>query len=202
MKKLIAGVVLGVTLAATAYGAGDPAAGKANAATCVGCHGEGGTKPIAPNYPKLANLGEKYLYEQLDYIKSGEREVAAMTGILDNMSDQDLQDLAAYFDAQEIAIGKAKPELVDLGEKIYRGGNLSSGVPACAACHSPQGAGNEPAAYPRLGGQTADYVVKQLKAYRSGERDAGNQASVMMDIAAGLTDEEMEAVASYVSGLY
>ncbi len=202
MKKLIAGVVLGVSLTATAYGAGDPQAGEANAAVCAGCHGQGGAQPAVAEYPKLSGLGETYLHRQLQLIKPQERPVPSMMGLLDNMSDQDLQDLAAYFDSQDMIIGKADPELVDLGEKIYRGGNLASSVPSCAACHSPNGMGNEPAGYPRLSGQSADYVVKQLKAYRSGERDSGPFASVMMDVASGLTDEEIEAVASYVSGLH
>ncbi|MDX1634528.1 MAG: c-type cytochrome [Marinobacter sp.] len=202
MKKLIAGVVLGVSLSATAYGAGDPQAGEANAAVCAGCHGQGGAQPVVAEYPKLSGLGETYLHRQLQLIKPQDRPIPSMMGLLDNMSDQDLQDLAAYFDSQDMIIGKANPELVDLGEKIYRGGNLASSVPSCAACHSPDGKGNEPAGYPRLSGQSADYVVKQLKAYRSGERDSGPFASVMMDVASGLTDEEIEAVASYVSGLH
>lgn len=201
MKKLIAGVVLGVGLTAMAHGAGDPEAGEENAAVCAGCHGEGGAKPVMAVYPKLAGIGEEYLYQQLVAIKDGDREIAEMTGLLSDMSDQDLQDLAAYFDEQDITVAQANPDLVDEGQSLYRGGNMASGVPACAGCHSPQGMGNEPAAYPRLSGQTAEYVEKQLKAYRDGERDAGQNASIMMDVAAKLTDTEIEAVASYVSGL-
>ena len=201
MKKLIAGVVLGVGLAAMAHGAGDPEAGEANAQVCAGCHGAGGAKPIAANYPKLSGLGEKYLDQQLKLIKDQDRMIASMTGLLDNSSDQDLQDLAAYFDSQEMPIGQADPDLVEQGEALYRGGNMASGVPACAGCHSPNGTGIEAAGYPRLGGQNADYVAKQLTAYRDGERDAGQNASIMMDVAAKLTDQEIQAVASYVSGL-
>ncbi|WP_150911362.1 c-type cytochrome [Marinobacter halotolerans] len=201
MKKLIAGVVLGVSLTAMAHGAGDPEAGEANAQVCAGCHGAGGAKPIAPDYPKLSNLGEKYLYQQLKLIKSGDRAIASMTGILDNRSDQDLQDLAAYFDSQDMPIGQADPDLVDQGESLYRGGNMATGVPACAACHSPTGNGIDAAGYPHLGGQSAAYVEKQLKAYRDGERAAGQNASIMMDVASKLTDQEIKAVSSYVSGL-
>ncbi len=201
MKKLIAGVVLGVGLAAMAHGAGDPQAGEANAAVCAGCHGAGGAKPIAGNYPKLSGLGEKYLYRQLVAVKEGDRVIASMTGLLDDRSDQELQDLAAYFDSQTMPVGQADPDLVETGEALYRGGNMASGVPACAGCHSPNGKGNEPAGYPRLSGQNADYVAKQLKAYRDGERNTGSNAAIMMDVAAKLTDQEIEAVASYVSGL-
>lgn len=202
MKKLIAGVVLGVSLAATVYGAGDPEAGEANAAVCAGCHGENGAAPIMAVYPKLSGLGEKYLYQQLALIKSGDRPIPEMAGLLDDMSDQDLQDLAAYFDEKEMTIGEADPELVEAGRALYRGGNLASGIAACSACHSPSGKGNDPAGYPRLSGQTAEYVQKQLIAYRTGERDAGGQSQVMMDIAAKLTDSEIEAVASYITGLH
>ena len=117
------------------------------------------------------------------------------------MSDQDLQDLAAYFDSQEMVVSQADPDLVDQGSALYRGGNMATGVPSCAGCHSPQGVGNEPAGYPALGGQNAEYLVKQLKAYRDGERNSGVNASIMMDVASKLTDAEIEAVSSYISGL-
>jgi len=201
MKKLIAGVVLGVGLTAMAHGAGDPEAGEANAAVCAGCHGEGGAKPVQGAYPKLSGLGEKYLYQQLVAIKEGDRPIPEMTGLLDDMSNDDLRDLSAYFDEQDMGVQQADPDLVDEGQALYRGGNLASGVPACSGCHNPQGKGNEPAGYPRLGGQNAEYLEKQLKAYRDGERNAGQNASIMMDVAAKLTDSEIEAVANYISGL-
>lgn len=201
MKRLIAGVVLGVGLTAMAHGAGDPAAGEQNAAVCAACHGQGGAKPIMAVYPKLSGVGEKYLYRQLAAIKTGDRPIPEMTGLLDNMSDQDLWNLAAYFDEQEMVVGQADPELIDRGQALYRGGNMASGVPACAGCHSPNGAGNEPAGYPALGGQTPGYVAKQLTAYRNGERAAGANAAIMMDIASKLSDTEIEALANYVSGL-
>ncbi|OZB13231.1 MAG: cytochrome c4 [Marinobacter sp. 34-60-7] len=201
MKRLIAGVVLGLGLASMAYAAGDPEAGEQNAAVCTACHGQGGAKPVMGVYPKISGLGEKYLYQQLTLIQSGERQIAEMTGILDNMSDQDLQDLAAYFDSQEMVVSQADPELIDRGAALYRGGNLASGVPSCAGCHSPRGTGNEPAGYPMIGGQSAEYVAKQLKAYRAGERASGNNASIMIDVASKLTDDEIEALANYVSGL-
>ncbi|TGN37697.1 cytochrome c4, partial [Marinobacter confluentis] len=108
--------------------------------------------PIAANYPKRSGLGEKYLHQQLRLIKRQDRMIASMTGLLDNSSDQDLQDLAAYFNEQSMPIGQADPELVDQGRALYRGGNMASGVPACAGCHSPNGSGIEAAGYPRLSG--------------------------------------------------
>lgn len=202
MKKLIAGVVLGLGLVTSAYGAGDPEAGKANAAVCAGCHGQGGQQPVMGEYPKLSGLGAVYIHRQLVNIQSGKRNVAQMAGILNGKSDQDLQDLAAYFDSQDMIIGKADPDLVDAGQKLFRGGNMASGVPACAGCHNPHGLGNGPAGFPRLSGQNPAYVVKQLKAYRSGERSTGAQSQIMMNVAARLTDAEIEAVASYVTGLH
>lgn len=202
MKKLIAGVVLGLGLSVAAHGAGDPEAGEANAAVCASCHGVGGAEPIMGVYPKLSGLGETYLYRQLMAIRDGNRPIAEMTGMLDSMSDQDLRDLAAYYDQQTMPIGQADPELVEQGQALYRGGNLASGVAACAACHSPQGKGNEPAGYPRLSGQSAEYVVKTLREYRNGQRAGGANAQIMVDIASRLTDAEIEAVASYVSGLH
>ncbi|TVT33799.1 c-type cytochrome [Marinobacter vinifirmus] len=201
MKRLIAGVVLGVGLTAMAHGAGDPAAGEQNAAVCAGCHGQGGAKPIMAAYPKLSGIGERYTYLQLVDIKNGDRSIPEMTGLLDAMSDQDLQDLAAYFNEQDMVVGQADPELVEQGQALYRGGNMASGVPACSGCHNPRGTGNEPAGYPALSGQSAEYVAKQLNAYRSGERAGGANAAIMMDVASKLTDAEIEAVANYVSGL-
>ena len=201
MKRLIAGVVLGVGLTAMAHWEGDPAAGEQNAAVCAGCHGQGGAKPVMAVYPKLSGIGERYTYLQLVDIKNGDRPIPEMTGLLDAMSDQDLQDLAAYFNEQDMVVGQADPELVEQGQALYRGGNMASGVPACSGCHNPRGTGNEPAGYPALSGQTAEYVAKQLNAYRSGERAGGANAAIMMDVASKLTDAEIEAVANYVSGL-
>lgn len=202
MKKLIAGVVLGLGLSVAAHGAGDPEAGEANAAVCASCHGAGGAEPIMGVYPKLSGIGETYLYRQLMAIRDGDRPIPEMTGLLDNMSDDDLLDLAAYYDQQSMPIGQADPDLVDQGQALYRGGNLASGIAACAACHSPQGKGNEPAGYPRLSGQSADYLAKSLQDYRKGDRAGGVNAQIMIDIASRLSDAEIEAVSSYISGLH
>ena len=201
MKRLIAGVVLGVSLTAVAHGAGDPDAGEQNAAVCTSCHGQGGGKPIMASYPKLTGLGEQYLFNQLVAIKSGDRAIPQMAGLLDAMSSQDLRDLAAYFDGQEMVVNQADPDLINQGEALYRGGNMASGVPACAGCHNPKGNGNEPGGYPALGGQNAAYIVNQLKAYRAGERAGTSNASIMVDVATELTDAEIQSVASYISGL-
>jgi cytochrome c553 len=201
MKKLIAGFVFGLGLTAMAHGAGDPEAGKQAAAACQACHGQGGAKPIMGAYPKISGLGEKYLYNQLVAIQEDARPIPEMTGQLTGKSKQELEDLAAYFASQKMVVSQADPELVEKGAALYRGGNMASGVPACAACHNPQGKGNGPAGYPHIGGQNAEYLAKQLEAYRDGTRANGANAAIMMDVSARLTDAEIEAVSSYISGL-
>ena len=192
------------------YAGGDPEAGKAKVTACIGCHGVDGNSAV-PMWPKLAGLGEKYLYQQLMHVKNGERVIPSMTGLLTSSSEQDLQDMAAYYDskkrqlsgAKEIELVKTKDprEVLALGERIYRAGNLKSGVAACSGCHSPSGLGNSPAGYPALGGQHAEYIEKQLLAYRRGERDSGSNAQIMQGVAEYLSDDEVKAVANYISGL-
>lgn len=182
---------------------GDPGAGKEIAQSqCVSCHGPQGTEPLQPNYARLAGLGESYLFKQLSAIKSGDRSVPEMMGIVPKLDEQDMKNLAAYYNQQEMPVGEANPEKVDAGESLYRGGDLSRDVAACIACHGPQGLGNEPAGYPRLSGQSAEYVVKALKDYRSGDRVYGEQSQIMGDIAGKLNDDEIEAVAEYIEGLH
>lgn len=191
---------MAISLTGMAWAEGDPAAGEQLAASCAACHGQAGKKPIAPNYPKIAALGENYLLKQLLDIKEGRRPVAAMAGILDPMSEQDLMDMAAYFDSQELEFEQADPELVEQGQALYRGGNLASGVAACTACHGPRGDGIEAAAFPKVSGQTADYLAKQLIDWQQGARENDPNA-MMQNIAAKLTEAEIEAVSSYMSGL-
>lgn len=201
---------LGFVISSYALAEGDAAAGKAKTMVCAGCHGSDGNS-LVPAFPKLAGIGEKYMTQQLRLIKSGDRVIMEMTGILDMSSDQDLQDMAAYYDKENRKVSGAKditligisdPKMALLyGEKIYRGGNISTGVAACTGCHSPAGSGNGPAGYPGLGGQHADYIEKQLLAYRRGERASGGNALIMQGVAANLSDKEITAVANYISGL-
>jgi cytochrome c553 len=212
MKKtiLIISSLLLLLVGSYALAAGDAAAGKNKVMACAGCHGTDGNSMV-PSFPKLADVGEKYMTEQLRLIKSGDRVIMEMMGILDFSSDQDLQDMAAFYDsqnrtvsgAQEITlVGISEPEeALYFGEKIYRAGNLKTGVAACTGCHSPAGNGNGPAGYPGLGGQHADYIEKQLLAYRRGERVSGANAAIMQGVAEHLSDKEITAVANYISGL-
>jgi cytochrome c553 len=177
--------------------AGDPAAGKAKAAVCAACHGVDGNS-TNPEWPKLAGQGAPYLFKQLTAFKAGKRQNPIMQGQVATLSEQEMRDLAAYFASQQIQVGAANPEAVTLGERLYRGGNADKGIPACMGCHGPAGAGNPAALYPALGGQHAQYVVNQLKAYAEGQR----QQLMMSDIAARMSKKEMEDVASYIQGLY
>lgn len=210
MMKTVNGLlfVLALAVAPFALSAGNADAGKAKATTCAACHGADGNSP-APNFPKLAGLGEKYLAKQINDIKTGNRTVAEMTGMVDALSAQDIEDIAAYYSSQKRQLSGAKDVKLDLGERIYRAGNISTGVPACIGCHSPAGNGNSPAGYPALGGQHTAYLVKQLRAFRTAAHDPEDatgrandgDAAVMRGVAARLTDQELDAVANYISGL-
>jgi cytochrome c553 len=208
MKKLLimGALVFGaVNVQAADILKGDPAAGEQKAVTCGACHGADGNSMV-PSFPKLAGLGEKYLLQQTQYIRDGLRPVPQMAGQVDNMSDQDLADIAAYFSSKPRGVEKADPALIELGEKVYRAGVAERNVAACIACHGARGAGNGPAGFPALGGQHADYVAAQLKAYRKGYEDPTGRVTdgdikIMRSNAFGLSDMEIEAVAAYVSGL-
>ena len=139
-------------------------------------------------------------------IRDGARSVPTMAGQLDGKSDQDLADIAAFYASQPQSGGQTDPELVTLGEKVYRAGVAERGVAACSACHSPTGKGNAPAGFPALAGQHAEYIASQLKMYRKGyEDDTGRtndgDAKIMRTTAFGLSDKEIEAVSSYIAGL-
>jgi cytochrome c553 len=151
--------------------------------------------------PKLAGQNARYLIKQMQDIKGGARTVPLMTGILNNSSDQDIQDIAAYFESQEKTLQGANPDLIEVGESIYRSGIASLNIAACTACHSPTGQGNSQAGFPALGGQHSEYTAAQLKAFRSGDRSNDGQSSPMRILAERLTDKEIDALASYISGL-
>lgn len=154
-----------------------------------------------PNWPKLAGQGERYLLKQLIDIKNGARVVPEMTGMLTNLSEQDMADIAAHYSSQKLVGGVANPEMVARGEAIYRGGDLKTGLPACTGCHSPTGQGNDPAGYPQLGGQHAAYTAKQLTDFREGNRTNDGDIMVMRTIAERLSNKDIQAVSEYIQGL-
>jgi len=181
--------------------AGNAEAGKAKTAVCAGCHGMDGNS-AAPSFPKLAGQGSGYLVKQLQDIKGGARTVVEMTGLLDALTDQDLKDIAVFYASQKTTLGQANEELAKAGAPLYRAGNMANKVAACAACHGPTGAGIALAKYPALGGQHADYIAAQLHKFRKGERTNDGDTRIMRAIAAKLSDDEIKAVASYISGLH
>lgn len=211
-----------LVLIPSAGAAGDPEAGADKVSMCAACHGSDGNSSSS-NFPKIAGLGEPYLLKQLQDIQAWDqaegddkasigREVAQMTGMLKDMSDEDLQDIAAFYADQSLQLTGASEQQVQinsgeqvdglaLGQKIYRAGNSETGVPACAACHAPDGSGNEPAGYPRLGGQYPEYIESQLRAFRAGDRMNDGEQMTMRLSAKHLSDAEIEAVANYIGGL-
>ncbi|MEO6699342.1 MAG: cytochrome c4, partial [Paraperlucidibaca sp.] len=191
---------------------GDANAGQGKAAVCAACHSADGNS-AAPNFPKLAGQHAKYIYKQLENFKSGVRVNALMMPMAMALSDQDMADLAVYYSQQKGTVGGAKKELVERGQKIYRGGNKEIGLTACSGCHGPAGKGNPFAAFPQLSGQHAEYTANQLKMFRSAGRDdltgdkRNNDAKPgdlgpMQMIAAKLSDKDIEALASYIQGLH
>jgi len=202
MKKLAlvlftAIVTSSVSIAVLAQG--DAAAGQAKSALCATCHGADGNSELSMN-PKLAGQSATYLAKQLRDYKSGARANATMAAMVGSLSEQDMLDLAAWFSSQEPTLLGADADKIELGERIYRGGNKDLAVAACAACHGPTGAGNGPAGFPSLSGQHPEYTLMQLKMFRSGERN-NDSNSMMRSVVERLTDKELEALASYVSGL-
>ena len=190
---------------------GDPAAGKPLTVTCAACHGEDGNS-VAPTFPKLAGQNERYLVKQINDIKYNRRPVASMIGQVDNLSDQQIADIAAYYASQTPTRSQADAKRLELGTKVYRAGVSETGVAACAGCHGAAGAGNAPAGWPRLAGQHEEYIASQLRKWRIGAentleenpegRTNDGDARWMRNVALRLTDNEIDAVANFIAGLY
>lgn len=174
--------------------------GREKAAACAACHGVDGNS-VNAEWPKLAGQHAAYIRAQLAAFKSGARQNALMSPMATGLNEEDMTLLADFFSSQNIQPGTAKKELLDAGQKIYRGGNAATGVPACMACHGPRGSGNPASGYPALHGQHAVYTANQLKAYKNGERTT-DANSVMRSIAGRMSSAEIEAVASYLEGLH
>lgn len=192
-------------IAAETPAAADPAKGQQVAAgVCAGCHGPDGNSQI-PTNPKLAGQIEAYIAKQLGNFKASgdkpaERPNPIMAGMAATLSDEDVRNVAAFYASQTINPDTAKnKQTIEIGQKIWRGGDASKGLPACAGCHGPAGAGL-PAQFPRVAGQFADYTEAQLKAFRDGVR-ANDPNKMMRSIALKMTDPEIKAVADYAAGL-
>lgn len=193
---------------------GDASKGETKAAACAACHSADGNS-ADPQYPKLAGQHERYIARHLGLFKSGERANPIMLGFAATLTPQDMRDIGAFFAAKTSLPGMADDSVIkegpyvgkkffQIGEALYRGGDLERGVPACIGCHGPSGAGNPGPAYPRIGGQHAGYTTAQLTAFRGGAAygTGDNANSVMAGVAKYLTDEEIRSLASYVEGLH
>ena len=203
MKKVvivIVSVFIGSASVQLAFAQGDAAVGQSKAALCATCHGAEGNSEFPMN-PKLAGQNATYIAKQLMDYKSGVRSNQTMSAMVLNLSEQDMQDISAWYSSQQVTLQGADPKFVELGESLYRAGIKELAVPACSACHSPTGRGNAPAGFPSLGGQHAEYTLQQLRDFRAGVRQ-NDESSMMRMVVERLTDRELEALASYVSGLH
>lgn len=208
-------VVLGLAQAVSAAPlVGDATAGQAKAAACAACHGADGNS-VAPNFPRLAGQGARYIVKELSDFKAGRRQNAIMNGMAAGLSDQDMADVAAWFSSQKTGVGYTKPELREQGERIWRGGIPTLGVQACASCHGPSGQGMPAAGFPHLAGQHSDYVAAQLTAFRAAGRGDLNapvyrrndsaragDPGPMQTLAGRLSDTDILALSSFIQGLH
>ncbi len=200
MYPLVA-VLMFMAGAQMAAAAGDAQAGKAKAQACAACHGADGNS-TNPDWPNLAGQHAVYISKQLADFKAGEQRAdPVMAGQVAPLTPEDMANLGAYFATLTPAGGFVSEERVTLGERIYRGGNQDSGVPACIACHGPNGAGDPMAGVPALSGQRANYTAKQLTAFRNGAR-SNDRNGTMRGASRWLSDEEVQAVSEYVAGLH
>lgn len=202
MKKIFFSSMMAVAIAFTSpvMAAGDAGAGKKKAAVCAACHGADGNSP-SDMFPKLAGQHESYIIKQLADFKSGARPNAVMAPMVANLSEQDMADLGAYYAKNKVTPGAVSEELLEAGQTIYRAGNKESGVPACMACHGPNGAGMPAAKWPALSGQYSKYIELQLNAFADGTR-SNDPNGMMSDIAKKMSADEIKAVSAYVSGLH
>jgi cytochrome c553 len=196
---------------------GDAKKGAAKAGTCAACHGLDGN-PTDPQYPRLAGMPERYIAHQLELIKTNQRTggmAAVMKPFADALSAQDMRDLGAHFAMQKAGSGVADDTVIadgankgmkfyEVGERLFRQGDVARGIPACMACHGPAGGGNPGPAFPAVAGQQSAYVQRRLEEYRTGTTTQTDPHlfNIMASVAKPLTDEEIRSLASYVQGLH
>ncbi len=179
--------------------AGDIEAGKAKSAVCAACHGADGNSTNGA-WPSLAGQHASYTYKQLTDFKAGRRNNASMTGMVALLNDEDMKNLAAFYESQQPKAMAFDGDRIETGESIYRGGITETKVAACMGCHAPSGRGNGPAAWPSLKGQHPEYLVTQLQNFKQGMR-ANDTGKMMRNAVVRMSDEEMKAVAAYIAGI-
>ena len=200
MKKVAIALSLLVSLVGTANAAGNAEAGKEKAAMCTACHGADGNS-LVDTFPKLAGQHADYLVKQLKDFKSGARLDPIMQGMAAALTDEDMANIAAYYQSMAVTEGTSTEESVRLAQDLYRGGDMERKIASCMSCHGPRGNGSGLAKFPKISNQHAPYLASQLKKFRSGER-ANDPQSMMGDTAAKLTDAEIDALAIYLGGLH
>ncbi|MGO2074426.1 MAG: c-type cytochrome [Pseudoalteromonas sp.] len=210
MKKIALSltILLGALSAsnATAFD-GDVNAGKEKSATCAACHGPDGNAPVNI-YPKIAGQHADYIYKQLTEFKLGMtsggkegRMEPVMSGMAMPLSDQDMKDLAAYFSSLNMSEGATPENVVEAGSMLFKAGDVERGIPSCAACHGPRGNGSSLANFPKIAFQHPEYIKSQLEKFREGTRN-NDHNEMMQDIAAKLTDKDIEVLSKYLGGLH
>jgi len=189
----------GLAFAGSALAEGSAAAGQSKSTPCVACHGVDGNS-VNGEWPTLAGQHPQYIIKQLKAFKAGARQNPLMTPMAAPLSEQDMEDLAAYFSSQTVNGLEADAAKVSQGQRLFRAGDPERGIAACGSCHGPTGHGNPAALYPSIRGQHSTYVEAQLKAYRSGTRQT-DQNQMMRGVTQSMTDDQIAAVAGYVQGL-
>ncbi len=208
MRKLALPVMLLLGLVGQAAATeGNIEAGKAKSVTCAACHGPDGNSPT-DMYPKIAGQHAGYIFKQLKEFKLGAstggkegRNNAVMAGMVAALSEQDMHDLAAYYASQTMKAGSTPEDVVEAGQKLFRGGDMQRGIAACIACHGPRGVGHSLANFPKISFQHAAYIKTQLESFRNGSR-ANDMNGMMRDVAKKLTDEDIEILSKYLGGLH
>ncbi|GIU28797.1 c-type cytochrome [Shewanella colwelliana] len=205
MKKLAIALSILATLSTPALAAGDAEAGKTKAIVCSACHGVDGNSMI-DMYPKLAGQQVTYLNKQLHDLRQAAhtggkegRNDPMMSAMAAALSDQDIEDLSAYFNAQTLVVADVK-DVPELGEQLYKGGDMVRGITACIACHGPSGQGSEAAGFPAIAGQHANYIKIQLNKFHDTTRN-NDLNGMMQDVAKKLTSEDIEALSKYISSI-
>lgn len=198
MKMLTIGLLC-IATCSVAMAGGNPSAGKSKALLCAGCHGIDGNS-TSSQYPALAGQGENYLLKQFNDFKSGARKDSHMTPMIEALNKADYPDVAAYFATQTRKPEAAPAPTHKAGEEIFHKGISARSVSACSSCHGENGKGNDAIKFPLLAGQHADYIKKILKDFRAGQR-SNDTGSMMRNIAADLKDEDIDALAAYISAM-
>ena len=198
--SLLGAIILALSgLVSFTANATDIEAGKAKSAVCAACHGADGNSANAA-WPSLAGQHATYIYKQLQDFKEGRRNDATMAGMVALLNDEDMKNVAAYFESQQPKAVAFDPDMVELGETIYRGGITETSVAACMSCHSPSGKGNGPAGWPSLKGQHPEYLVLQMQNFKQGLR-TNDSGEMMRNVVVRMSDREMKSVAAYIAGI-